>query len=400
MNLRMMLLKFFEQYPDFWNYYNRTNGEIREQDARQFIATYFEYASKQSIVADWLQLKDCNDSMRYQHSVIAFFIGSMIQKEMDENLYIRSEELIDGKYIHYSFSYLWFLTCLGHDIGYQVERYSENNIYNIVKEYENVFHKKNGFFSTRNVYSCLPTSLKIVPSRGRGRNNIRKGEYNFLDMECWRNQVCATKCYDKNIVYSNYTAISRRWYSLETQDKYFEMRFFEDGLIDHGITGADYLHEKLLDNYKRAAENRVSGTYKNFKDENGKHFSIEQWRIFQYICDCIAAHNIHSSGAEIDRKMQYKKYGLRYLWAENFRKISYKEDPLLFILCIADTLEPTKRFENNDQALDKIIIDYKKECNTLYVHVDYDLGTKKQREHYIKGLQSLVDWVDINVQLF
>lgn len=398
--LKEKLKEIFWDYPEFWNYYINSDGEINEHDARRFIKKYFEHASKQSVVTEWLKLQDCDDSMRYQHSAIVFFIGAMIQKEIDEDLYIRSEELINGRYIHYPFSYLWFLTCLGHDIGYQVEIYSHEQKGAIREEYENDHRNKKSFFSVSHIYKRLEEKkLTIIPSKERFGKVISQRNSIEADRGFKNNRTCASNCYDKNIVYSNYTVISRRWYSLETQNKYFKMRFFEKGLIDHGITGADYLHEKLLNNYKRAAENRDNGTYENFEDENGKHFSIEQWRIFQYICDCIAAHNMYSSGTEVDRKMQYKRYGLECLWSENFRKISYKEDPLLFILCIADTLEPTKRFGNNNRTLDKIIIHYEKESNILIVHVDDDLGTEKQRADYIRGVQQLEEWVDINVEL-
>lgn len=40
--------------------------------------------------------------------------------------------------------------------------------------------------------------------------------------------------------------------------------------------------------------------------------------------------------------------------------ISYKDNPLLFILCVADTIEPSKKFPNyrNEDVLNLISIEY------------------------------------------
>ena len=43
-------------------------------------------------------------------------------------------------------------------------------------------------------------------------------------------------------------------------------------------------------------------------------------------------------------KAKYVDYSLNCLLPDRFRLISYKDNPLLFILCVADTVEPSKRF--------------------------------------------------------
>lgn len=45
-----------------------------------------------------------------------YFIGLLIKRELCPNLAIRSKVDTD-----YEFSYLWFLVCLFHDMGYAIE---------------------------------------------------------------------------------------------------------------------------------------------------------------------------------------------------------------------------------------------------------------------------------------
>lgn len=68
-------------------------------------------------------------------------------------------------------------------------------------------------------------------------------------------------------------------------------------------------------------------------------------------------------------------FSLNCLLPDEFEPISYKDNPLLFILCVADTIEPSKRFMNyhNEDVLNLISIDYNKNTNLLYVEIDEEL---------------------------
>lgn len=84
-----------------------------------------------------------------------------------------------------------------------------------------------------------------------------------------------------------------------------------------------------------------------------RHFCAEQLIIFSYIADCILSHNVFKQ--QVDKRQLYENYRLESLYSENFKKISYKDNPLLYILAITDSLEPTKIYYN--EAPLQIIID-------------------------------------------
>ena len=97
-----------------WNYYDADIRKPFDKDkARDFIIQYFENGAKKRVVLPFI---DEIDSMRHMHVVSAFFIGLLIKRELCPDLVIFSQ-----KYENYEFSYLWFLVCLFHDMGYAIE---------------------------------------------------------------------------------------------------------------------------------------------------------------------------------------------------------------------------------------------------------------------------------------
>lgn len=71
-----------------------------------------------------------------------------------------------------------------------------------------------------------------------------------------------------------------------------------------------------------------------------RHFCSEQLVIFSYIADCILSHNIFKQPT--DGRQVYEAYELKSLYSENFKKISFENNPLLYILAVTDSIEPTK----------------------------------------------------------
>lgn len=152
---------------------------------------------------------------------------------------------------------------------------------------------------------------------------------------------------DKYIVFNNGIIVRPRYYSSDIINRYFQYRLFRFKCLDHGIIGADKLMDGLIENYcSKFKQCIVQTDFNNFVYEN-KHYCVDQFRIFAYICDCIASHNIwYASNAK--SKKEYKDFGLYALLARKNRKIKYKENPLLFLLCLADSLEPVKRGNGSD----------------------------------------------------
>lgn len=105
-------------------------------------------------------------------------------------------------------------------------------------------------------------------------------------------------------------------------------RYVTSGRCDHGIAGA----QKFYDDICKAES----------------HGRLKLHRVYRAVCLCIACHNVWFP--DNDRVGIYKAFGLGKL-VEEFQKASegkvrvirIEEHPLLFLLSLADNLEPCKR---------------------------------------------------------
>lgn len=70
--------------------------------------------------------------------------------------------------------------------------------------------------------------------------------------------------------------------------------------LDHGIVGADEFFSRLLVNYVKEYRVMAAGDFfresiYEFHNERGLHFCSEQIKLFAYIADCIASHNMYKA---------------------------------------------------------------------------------------------------------
>ncbi len=113
--------------------------------------------------------------------------------------------------------------------------------------------------------------------------------------------------------------------------------------MDYEIVGADEFFSKLVVNYVKEYRVMAVGDFfresiYEFHNERGLHFCSEQLKLFAYIADCIALHNMYKADDNEGRIAKYMDYSLNCLLPYRFQPISYKDNPLLFILCVADTI--------------------------------------------------------------
>lgn len=97
--------------PDKWQYYDdckKPNIDIvlNSELSEGFIESYFDNGCKSAIISD-LTIKD---KMRYNHITSCFLLG------------IHLKEVFKIENMEPDFKYLWFLTCLFHDFGYDFEK--------------------------------------------------------------------------------------------------------------------------------------------------------------------------------------------------------------------------------------------------------------------------------------
>ena len=395
MTLYQKLRNEMENHRGFWNYYGVNFDDVFQDEgvARDFIYNYFKGGSKLYALDTWTNSMNEYIQMRNIHTVNVFFIGAFLQRIMDENIAIKSEVSS-----HYPFSYIWYLLCLAHDFGYVYEKYSKAYLELPEKRHYRRYCRRQmyvpEFWSRKRWYQEHGIDITYLSPPFGERTNIS----NYS-----RNPVQRLGC---NIEYNNGTIINKPRYSSKTKNNYFYYRLYEMGVLDHGIVGADEFFSRLVVNYVKeyrimAAGNFFRENIYEFHNERGLHFCSEQLKLFAYIADCIASHNMYMADDNEERIAKYMDYSLNCLLPDEFETISYKDNPLLFILCVADTIEPSKRFTNyhNKDVLNLISIDYNKNTNLLYVEVDEELYNCDVGHKYVSDIAGLKEWCDIKTSI-
>ena len=139
-------------------------------------------------------------------------------------------------------------------------------------------------------------------------------------------------------------------------------------------------YDRMLKNYALSymEHARECADKPNIKDFHyrDRHFCFEQLKAFAYIADCILSHNIWKQGS--DNRSVFERYALDQLFEENFRPISFEINPILYILVVADTLEPLKAYTQHDcdlrieEIIDAIEIEYTPASRSLTIASNSD----------------------------
>lgn len=353
MTLYQQIEEFFNDHCDQWNYYRRpmTNplGEVLISD---FIQEFFDFGGKGMVIAG---LFNEMEPMRHSHTMSAYFIGLLLKQQICPNL----ELLSDIEYNNYKFSYIWFIVCLFHDMGYAQEndwkykfkyRHDSREFENYLKESKNLnsdLNKEVNYIFKRRPFGQYPVENSDL---GVIFDAPHKYVYNS-----------PFKHANDGIRFSNGTYIRNPRYSKDTILNYLEYcKMFEEiNHYDHGIVGGVWLYDSLVKNHYKQyiVETKRHKSYINincFINSDNLLFSKEQWKIFSYLADCIISHNIWPANNE--RNDLYRECELDELLLGEFKTISFRENPVLYLLAIADTLEPIKLF-SQEKLTEKEILD-------------------------------------------
>lgn len=365
-----------------WNYYDADIRKPFDKDkARDFIIQYFENGAKKRVV---LPLIDKIDSMRHMHVVSAFFIGLLIKRELCPDLVIRSQ-----RYEDYEFSYLWFLVCLFHDMGYAVENdwtykctYRKNSE-EYLQAHKDIkgswIRRRYGYDQDLGLVFVAPSKYVYFSVHGKEKNN--------------------EKC--RGILFSNGVTINQSMYLPKTVFNYLQYCKMAEGIkhYDHGIVGGLWLYDSLKKNYNIAFSNEKKKNkdtnYNEFKVNGYWHFSSEQEAIFAYLADCIISHNMWPANA--DTIEIYRKYHLDELIYPKFKRISFKDNPILFILAIADTIEPIKLYSSTmgiseEEIWQGIDVIFSRKSVTMKISDD-----RLSFERLLGKMEGLDNWIDVEV---
>lgn len=386
MSLYDCIIDMYQNSSDEWNYYGlNISVPFNCTGAKEFIKQYFEQGAKKRVI---LPVFDEINTMRIMHTISAYFIGLLLKKNMGQNLNIKCSNSED-----YEFSYLWFLVCLYHDMGYAVEN---------DWKYKFIYRKQSDKF------------LDMYPHFRR--KMCRQGyEYKDLGLVFVAPQVYRTyfsterngernRENDEGIVFGNGIRIEKSMYSRKTVLNYLEYCKMTEEIrhYDHGIVGGFWLYDSLMKNYykmyvqERKFDRNIE--FNNFKVRGYWYFSEDQWRIFAYLADCIISHNIWPASDETYEI--YKKCDLNQLIEPYFKKIAFRDNPILFILAIADTIEPIKLYSEVPHMQEVDIwrgIDMLFQRNSVIIKLLDDRLKFERLENKIKGLEN---WMDVDVSLY
>lgn len=358
-----------------WCYY--MNSELQfdnsiftdKYSANNFIREYFDAGEKEVFKVGTVNLDSYHK--RNLHTVSLYFLGLYIAKELGVNKFASRnymKELNETKYKRFLFD--WFLTCLYHDIGYQFEEQSDNN-----------------------------TNVKTLSS--------------FLELNKINEERDIDSLFgEKGLFFKN-----RKLFDL--CNRYYSYIYNNFGKIEHGITGGIILYNKLYNNYfnhkKELNENRDSFIH------NGLCFSTKLFTNYKNAAKAIIKHNMWIANSrsinnyidnelfnlipkEIDNSLldscnKINKQVLTFCKAKGeFTKYGIK-DKLTFLLCLADTLEPIKSFndktENFNNEIENTLknIDITISSGIIKIKVNSSLSPNE----YFKKIKSLEEWMNIKV---
>lgn len=291
-NVLKQLQKLYNT-PGKWNYYNIPTLENpferpEFQNSKQFIKEFLAYSDKVKNIYDVLELIE---PYRNLHIVTDYFLGILLY-ENNTRIKIAIDNQIkkiippENESLNNSFKYFWFLICFYHDVGY----YYENNNDSIIS------------------LSTLEEELKI-------ENKIQ-------------NLIGVPKLFQ------------------HITKKYLLYRFEMFHCYDHGIIGGMLLYDRLIKVYKNYKHSFGNG--QNSFMHNNLYWSDSMFKYFQLIASVVLTHNIwfrNESSNSLTEISIYKDYRLdKLIISDATRAISLERHPLLFLLSLVDSIEPTKCF--------------------------------------------------------
>lgn len=283
------LYKDLIEDPDSWLYYHSNQPRLKYEmlfdktASYDFIKNYFKCGGKGKVFEDdpYIIKYEYVLKERSPHIVSTFLLGIQIAKSLKFDINKKNNDNIN-------FIYLWFMACLYHDIGYVYE----------------------------NDYNCM--NLRMVQKEGL------KALKEICDIKYMCNNEFKT--YKKGYI-----------------DLYFSNRAIcssgNIGKIDHGIVGGLLLYDRLRKNFYEARKkaNKNDPNFSKDKFEyNELNYSKTHFEYYAEAADAIIAHNIWINTLN-EYLIKNDKEPLKGIKIDKNNKIA-------FILALADTLEPIKKY--------------------------------------------------------
>lgn len=352
--------------PEEWDYYITRNVQTEQnslltiddwnnkKEHESFIEEYLRVSGKLEIIKNFENPKiSSNNFQRAAHTNSVFFLGCIFYKKLNFPINFKREDC------HDEFYFIWFLTSLVHDFGYQIENCSSiktdlsQEITNNISSFKSFYNidSKNDLLNTK--YSLEPNTkilLDHVPKYFKARKNGKLSR-------------------DSN------------------------------GKIDHGIAAGLLLFDSLLKNRKER-EKLNSKKEKNGQETDGLFWGKELEIFYAIASSAIATHNMRRGCEKTDTlNTILEEYEMEKLIINdiegNIEKLSFHKDSFAFLFALADTLEPLKFYDNCFDRQD-ILKNIHLEIKTNEIIFE-NKNPKLDFKVFIECVKSLEDWLDVDI---
>lgn len=331
------------------------NSANEKDTCRSFIKQHFDRGSKQeALCIPWdAEYSVCG---KHVHTVSLYLLGLTFEQAYNDVLKNTLEKLIPSINEWYDYKYSWFLTCLFHDEASSIE-------HSQIRPHPSDYEKH------------LPYHL--------GDLDIQHTPFSHIPLK----QGITLARFSERLI-ENYF-----WYRAENES------------FEHGIIGGYFLFDRLIKNFSRET---AGYDWKQSTDysKNGLHWRLAHLDHFAYICDAITCHNMWTvEGKEKDDVLIYKSYGLSPLIVNSAKdKIIFKQYPLQFVLCLLDSIEPVKRFEDIParEVLQLVSILPGKpvaDANRYTVNISWSdtLETQRGYDKWIENIINVKTWMNVTI---
>lgn len=346
---------FIKIAPEDYNYYEHLSLKLEltqfsNQGNIEFIRSYFKFGNKSCVYKDFNECYVGETEIRASHSVSIYLIGLYIcQQSEDLKMAIKNQLSAVGEM---SFKYAWFLLCLYHDSAIYAERKIEKTD----------IAKKEQFVSTQ-------------------LGSLNK----YLEYP-----------YTKSSILS--------YYKFRASEEY----------NDHGIYAGCLFYKRMSENIHNIIKQaRQDATYQNIDFDknnfryNNLHWSSKHKNWHAFIASLIVKHNIWFRNIDKHSMMDVKEYvahNISSFIIDNNSRFSYKTNPLLFLFCIIDTIEPIKLLnkytKQNIDTLKRIGITIDKANNGMQLYITI---SERDRQCVFDNIKrraiNLEEWMNVKVDI-
>ena len=322
--------------------------ELNNDTAKSFISNYFGLGQKGSVVGNIGEAWD-NNSPRPVHTVLLYLLFLLLYK--DKRIGQKICNKIKGfKTVENDNNFhlrFFFLLCLYHDYGYYIEE-----------------------------------KRKEIPAF-----NASYCEFDIL-----------------NSIKGTYFKTP---YTKENIKKYFYYR----RLSEHGISGGTLLSKRLKDNFKKAAEIANAQGANEFQyPDNIQWNKKKDFSFYDFISSIIIKHNIWYA-YKCEDKAKYSQMELNdfIIKEDGNNKLNFKYDPILFLFCLLDSIEPSKKLNvccegrpgelGIKALLENFYFDVSLDPSQNKYEIIIKLNDSIHAPGYIYSIKSLEEWMDLKVDV-